>query len=247
MENKTKTRKEILITQFGEGWYNLLKDFLYSEEYFKIGKEIKKVINDMSTHLIPHPGNIFQAFRECNYKDLKLVILGNGPHPYIINNHRFSNGLAYSYLFSESSSVYRPESIKHILEEIEDNLYDGFNLELNDIDMSLINWANQGVLLLNTSLTCERNKDGVHTELWSNFITEVITKINDNNCGIIFCLWGEEFFKYEKLIDINAHYILKTNSSPNQRLWKGNNHFTEINKTLMFLNGKENIINWKKK
>jgi uracil-DNA glycosylase len=114
------------------------------------------------------------------------------------------------------------------------------------MDYSLNSWAKQGVLLLNNSLTVEEDKPNSHSFMWSYFIKKVFEALNEYNAGIIFCLWGESNFIYEKYIG-KSHYILKfeapSKATIKQRSWDCP-HFTEINKILEETQGKDQIITW---
>jgi len=141
--------------------------------------------------------NIMRAFRECSYDTLKVVILGENP---------YTNGSATGLAFGVSeSSFYIPPSLEKIIENVEKTLYKGLKL---DFDITLESWCKQGVLLLNSALTCG-NITNSHREKWQPFTKEVIKTISNNKKGIIFMLWGNNAKSYAKYIDQNKHYVLE--------------------------------------
>ena len=157
------------------------------EEYFKEWltvlpiKEMQEAINKVSPirdKICPDYKNIFKAFNKCPYKELKLIILGQDPYP----QKGIATGLAFANFNSTSKEQLSP-SLQVIKEsiinyEIPHNLIT-FAPELEE-------WAEQGVLLLNTALTCEVNKPGSHSLLWRPFICKLIKNICDYNSSIVW-------------------------------------------------------------
>ena len=133
-----------------------------------------------------------------------------------------------------------PKSLKNIFWEIK-NEYP--NIKLNSY--SLVEWAKQGVLLLNTILTTEVNKPLIHKQYWSTFILDVINLINSYKENVVFVLWGKEAQKLSNFINKEKHKILcSPHPSPlsASKGFFGNNHFILINKYLKQTNQEE--INW---
>jgi uracil-DNA glycosylase len=129
------------------------------------------------------------------------------------------------------------------LREVETDIYNGLNLNQQ---YNLIEWAKQGVLLLNTALTVEEHKPGSHIKIWKPF-TEYVFKILENEkSNIVYMLWGNESKKYKNLINCNNNYILESGHpsplSANKGLWFNNKHFSKCNDYLIKQNKYK--INW---
>ena len=95
---------------------------------------------------------------------------------------------------------------KRIYKEIEEDL----NINKDYNNGNLTNWANQGVLLLNTALTVRQSHAGSHTKQWIEFTNQIIKYINQHSEGIIFLLWGNHAKKYKSFIDLNKHHCLRS-------------------------------------
>jgi uracil-DNA glycosylase len=224
---------EIVFDTWVKPLYNLLKtDYFYRLTDF-IGKSYDK------TTVYPNKKYIFKAFKECPYKDLKIVILGKDPYP-----DGSATGLAFANSDLKMGDSKLSPSLKVIKDCIENSIYDGLNL---DFDQTLTSWSKQGVLLLNTALTVERHIIGSHHKYWQKFTSEVLKIINDNNSGIIFMLWGKEAQMYEDYISLTRHYVLKCNhpswAARNNISWDCN-HFVKANELIEKNNGKEYCIKW---
>ena len=177
---------------------------------------------------------IFSAFEYCKPEDVKVVILGQDPY------HGFAqaNGLAFSVF----DGVKFPPSLINIFKEIESDL----DLPL-PISGNLERWAEQGVLLLNATLTVEESKAGSHQKQgWETFTDEVIRKISEDYDHMVFMLWGSFARKKVSLIDPERHLILETGHpsplSANRGHWFENKHFSKANKYLK--KNKRKPIDW---
>ncbi|GGE14850.1 uracil-DNA glycosylase [Psychroflexus salis] len=182
----------------------------------------------------PKGKDIFRAFDACPFKDLKVVIIGQDPYhgPYQ------ANGLC----FSVQKGMALPPSLVNIYKELEKDL--GIDFATHG---DLINWANQGVLLLNSVLSVRAHQAASHQKLgWESFTNLVIEHISAKKEGVVFLLWGGFAKKKAKLIDATKHHILTSGHpsplSANRGFWFGNKHFSETNKILAKQN--KSIINW---
>jgi len=147
--------------------------------------------------IYPDYENIFKALSLTPFNKVKVVIIGQDPY----HGEKEANGLA----FSLNESVRITPSLRNIFKELKHDL----GIERNNIDLS--SWARQGVLLLNSILTVEKDKPLSHKDLGWEVITDYIIKyISDNKESVVFILWGKNAIKKEKLIDNNKHYILKS-------------------------------------
>nr|WP_281502512.1 uracil-DNA glycosylase [Arenibacter sp. F20364] len=182
----------------------------------------------------PKESDIFAAFNHCHLEDTKVVIIGQDPY----HGPQQANGLC----FSVNEGVSHPPSLVNIFREIESDLGkpypDNGNLE---------HWADQGVLLLNATLTVRAHEAGSHQNKgWEIFTDTIIRKLSDEKEGLVFLLWGGYAKKKAKFINAKKHYILTSGHpsplSANRGYWFGNKHFSKTNKILLE-NGKQ-VIKW---
>lgn len=147
--------------------------------------------------IYPHAAQIFEAFQLTSFENLKAVIIGQDPY----HGYGQANGLS----FSVQPGVPLPPSLRNIYKELKEDLGTdrGVNGCLND-------WAEQGVLLLNASLTVEEGKAMSHQGIgWQRFTDAVIRKISEGKKGVVFILWGRFAGQKETLINSKKHFILK--------------------------------------
>lgn len=174
--------------------------------------------------IFPAKENIFNAFKYTEFDNLKVVILGQDPY----HNYNQAHGLA----FSVQKGVDIPPSLRNIYKEL-DNSIDDFQVPDHGC---LINWAKQGVFLLNTTLTVQAHNANSHKDIgWDKFTDTVIQKISDNKEAVVFMLWGAHARKKKALVDSSKHYILEsTHPSPlsAHRGFLGCNHFKLCNEYL---------------
>lgn len=221
--------------QFGT-WYNPLKEFIESP-YFK--KSIPSQINNDRIHniVIPEKGSelFFKVFRVTDYNSLKVVVIGQDPYSNPVEAY---DGLAFS-----NSTLFHPQpSLRNILKEVEDDIYDGFNIERIG-NLSLYEWAAQGVLLLNTALSVRQGHPESHLEIWRPFTEFVIRELQIKN-DIVWLLWGNKAQSYSKLITNPSHAIINSgHPSPlnTANPFKGCKCFSKCNEQLRIRNLKEII------
>ena len=147
--------KEKLNTKLiDSGWARVLRGFLYSTEFDNI---LLKLIKDSQEdkRFTPFMKYLFRAFEETPYTDLKVVIIGQDPYPGIEQ----ADGIAFSCSFEKKALP----SLKYILDAVNRTVYQG---ELESTDLDLKRWSNQGILMVNSALTCVIGKPGSHSELW---------------------------------------------------------------------------------
>jgi len=122
-------------------------------------------------------------------------------------------------------------------------LYDNYEIPSHG---NLTHWNEQGILLLNTSLTVRQSSPNSHLKYWRKITNDIIKTISNNTNNIIFLLWGNLAISKKKLIDCEKHYVLTSNHpsplSANRGGWFGNTHFFKTNKILKSLN--KNEIKW---
>ena len=202
--------KPHLNAEFDKPYFHNLVDFVKSEYL---------------NHTCYPPGKqIFNAFEHCNFQDLKVVIIGQDPY----HGPNQANGLC----FSVHDGIKHPPSLINIFKEIEQDLNIPYPQSGN-----LERWADQGVLLLNATLTVRAHEAGSHQNKgWEIFTDAVIKTISNNKENVIFLLWGGFAKKKSKLIDSKKHYILQSGHpsplSANRGYWFGNKHFSKTNSLL---------------
>lgn len=204
----------------------------YEKEYFKKLKIFLK--EEYANYKIyPEKKDVFSPFLFSNYKDTRVMILGQDPY--------HGEGQAHGLAFSVKPGVKIPPSLGNIYKEIEQEL--GIKKPNNGY---LVPWANQGILLMNSVLTVRDGSANSHKgKGWEIFTDKIIEKLNEKVDPVIFVLWGNNARNKKKLIDTSRHYVLESvHPSPlsANRGFFGCNHFIKINKILKSLGKKE--INW---
>ncbi len=201
--------KKVLNEEFKKPYFKELTDFV-REAY-----QVKPVF--------PLPQNIFQAFELCPFDQVKVVILGQDPY--------HGPGQAHGLCFSVQEGIKTPPSLMNIYKEIKTDV----GGEIPPIG-DLTHWAEQGVFLLNATLTVEAHRAGSHQNKgWEVFTDEVIRLISERCENVVFILWGAYAQKKAWMIDESKHLIL---SSPHpsplsaHRGFFGNQHFSKANNYL---------------
>lgn len=216
----------------GNDWDIILKDE-YNQDYFK--KMMAFLVNEYKSKMIfPCKNEIFRAFMLTPYKDVKVVILGQDPY--------HGDGQAEGLSFSVKDGVRKPPSLQNIFKELKSDL----NIEPPDSG-SLVKWCDEGVLLLNSILTVERDKAASHSKIgWEIFTDRVIKCINEKNTPVVFILWGGFARSKKKYITNKIHYVIESAHPSPLSAYNGFYGSKPFSKTNEFL--KENnipLINWK--
>ncbi len=180
----------------GNDWDLLLKDE-YKKDYFKNLQEF--IINEYKTKTIyPKMSEIFNAFQKTSYDDIKVVIIGQDPY----HGENEAEGLS----FSVKVGIAKPPSLINIFSELKSDL----GIEPPNHG-SLISWAKQGVLLLNSTLTVVKDSPRSHFNRgWETFTDEVIKLINKKETPVVFILWGSDARSKKNLITNKKHLILES-------------------------------------
>ena len=207
--------------QLEKGWKNVLQEE-FGKNYMQ--NLIKFLIKEKVNYTIyPNGNNIFNAFNSTPFNNVKVVILGQDPY----HGKGQANGLS----FSVSNGIKTPPSLVNIFKEIEQDL----NIPIPDSG-NLQNWADEGVLLLNSVLTVQEGKAHSHKGIgWEKFTDQAIQKLSVDRHGLVFLLWGNSAQEKEKLIDLDKHLVLKTvHPSPLSayRGFFGSKHFSKSNNYL---------------
>lgn len=187
-------RQDLAKKVFGD-WYGILRP-IWSSDYFRnLLDDLSKLYSDKTITIYPKQSDVFKAFRLCKYSDFKIIIWNLEPY-----SSSKATGLAFGNAWN--SGIMSSDLCK-IQETIENDYYNGLNL---NFDQTLESWAKQGVLLLNMSLTIEKDKTGSHLKKWSEFTEMFFKLMSEWRPDIIHCLWGKTAQSYKKHI-ISGHII----------------------------------------
>lgn len=168
------------------------------------------------TKIVPPKHLIFDAFNKFNIQDTKVVIISQDPY--------IKPGEAMGLCFSVPNGFKIPPSLRNIFKELERS----YSLKRTNTDLS--DWADQGVLLLNTSLTTIEGISGQHMAIWKDFTKEVIKYLTGQTSNIVYILWGAHAQTFESLIPTDNLILKHSHPSPLSRVpFVGNNHFILCN------------------
>jgi len=209
--------KKVLWEEFQSPYFSELKSFL---------------VDELKSHKVYPPGKlIFNAFQHTPFDHVKAVILGEDPY--------HGKGQAHGLCFSVPPEIRQPPSLVNIFKELHSDL--GIPVPSHG---NLERWSDQGVLLLNATLTVRAGQAGSHQNKgWETFTNRVIEKISELNNGVVFLLWGRYAQAKESLVDGNKHLVLKAaHPSPFSAYngFFGCKHFSKTN-TYLVQQGKTGI------
>ena len=204
-----------------------IKNTDYFENLLKIVEE-----EYATEKCFPPKEQIFRALDLTPFENVKVVIIGQDPY----HNDDQANGLC----FSVSENVKTPPSLKNIFKELETDL--GVERSKKELD----DWAEQGVLLLNATLTVKAHSPNSHKDLgWEKFTNFIIKEISDQKENVVFVLWGAFAQKKAELINSSKHFIVRSaHPSPFSvyRGFYGSKPFSKINDYLKSKN--REVISW---
>lgn len=209
--------------KYHESWSPILKP-LFAQDYVR--KLSHFVQEERKQYKVFPPENlVFNAFKLTSFPDIKVVILGQDPY--------HNDGQAHGLSFSVPEGISFPPSLKNIFTELVSDIPGFFYPKTGD----LTNWAKQGVLLLNATLTVRAHQAASHQKMgWEEFTDSIIKKISEEREGVVFLLWGSYAQKKSIFIDPSKHLILKSvHPSPLSvyRGFYGCKHFSQTNSYLL--------------
>lgn len=176
-------------------WDEILKKDMEQDYFKKLGSFVKNEYKNKICY--PDYNNIFNALRYTDYDEVKVVILGQDPY----HDENQAHGLSFSVL----DGVLKPPSLRNILKELESDL------GIKRMSGDLTDWAKQGVLLLNSIMTVEKDKPLSHKEKgWEIFTDNIIRYLNERNNPIVFILWGSYARSKKELITNPIHHIIES-------------------------------------
>jgi uracil-DNA glycosylase len=233
--NISEIQKKLVETINHTDWYGLLNHFITKSEFQEILEKLVFEVEE-GKRFVPKIKNTLNAFKECSFKDLKVVVIGQDPYPWLYKNHpdgTVADGLA----FSCGHSMKIQPSLEYI--------YTAMGKEPDDRNPDLKYLANQGVLLLNSAFTVEVNKPGTHYHIWKPFMNIILDAICYNKPGIVFILLGKVAQQFEDVIT-EDNLILKAShpasAGYNKGIWNCEDVFNKTNEYLK-QRGKT-IIQW---
>lgn len=208
-----------MLIQMHASWQKVLSSEIQKLYFTNLISFVKKEYE--STVCYPKKEQIFAAFDHCPFDNVTVVIIGQDPY--------HGPGQANGLCFSVNDGIPFPPSLNNIFKEIETDIKVPFPQSGN-----LERWAQQGILLLNATLTVKQSEAGSHqNQGWETFTDAVIQKISAEKENVVFLLWGGFAKKKGLKIDRTKHFVLETGHpsplSANRGLWFGNKHFSKTN------------------
>ena len=206
------------------GWSRVFKSFIFSSEFTEILNKLYQ-LSVTDKRFTPTLKQVFRAFEECPYDDLKVIFIGQDPYPQL--------GVADGISFSCGNTNKVQPSLRYIFEEIERTVYQEFP---SYQDPDLTRWSKQGILMLNTALTVEVGKIGSHYDIWKPFTAYLLDWLNNYNTGLIYVYMGKKAEEWSELTsDNNYKFAVKHPASAayNGSKWDSNDIFNEISKIVM--------------
>ncbi len=222
-----------MIEYLNADWREVLQEEVDKPYFTKLEAFVEHSYS--TTQCFPDKASVFAAFNSCSLKQVKVVLLGQDPY----HDEGQANGLSFSVL----DGVKTPPSLINIFKELAADT--GIQIPQSG---NLSFWAEQGVLLLNSTLTVQAHLAGSHQKKgWETFTDAVVEKISSERKNVVFLLWGGYAKKKGVKIDRNKHCVLESGHpsplSANRGYWFGNKHFSQVNAYLEQKGITE--INWK--
>lgn len=222
--NIEEVKNKLYLKLKDSGWGDKLKTFILSQDFDNILIKLVKEVEN-GKRFTPPIKQMFSAFEKCKYADLKVVIVGQDPYPYL--------GVADGMAFSCSNENKPQASLRYILKAVNKTVYPN---ETYDYNPDLTRWAEQGILLLNTSLTTEIGKIGKHYEIWKPFIAFLIDMLNAYNPGLVYIFMGKKAAELMDDVSNNNHKLFCSHPASaayiNLEEWDCNDVFNKTSKLI---------------
>jgi uracil-DNA glycosylase len=204
------------------GWADKLKGFILSDDFYNILEQLLAESQN-EKRFTPVLKQLFRAFEECPYEELKVIIVGQDPYP--------KAGIADGISFSSSNSGTIPASLRYIFGELEHTV-DPEYVQNPDLKR----WSNQGVLMLNTALTTTAGKIGMHVELWRPFMNYLFDVLNTYNNGLIYVFMGLKAKAWKDQVNKNNFKFFTTHPASaaykGSQRWDSGDVFNQVNKVV---------------
>ena len=205
------------------GWGRIFKSFIFSSEFEKILRDLHS-LSESGKRFTPPLKDVFRAFEECPYDELKVVMVGQDPYPTL--------GVADGIAFSCSKSEKEQPSLRFILDEVT-KIYPFYYRPLD-----LKKWSNQGVLLLNTALTTEVGKIGQHYAIWAPFTAYLFDYLKNFNPGLVYVFMGKKSQEWADMCGENCTKFMVSppaSAAYNGSKWDSKGVFSDVQKTVKHL------------
>lgn len=205
-------------------WKDALKDE-FAKPYFGEIVTFLRMEKQLGKTIYPPGSQIFNAFNLTPFDNVKVVLLGQDPY--------HGRGQAHGLCFSVADGVKPPPSLVNIFKELHNDI--GFTIPAHG---NLTRWAEQGILLLNASLTVRAAEPMSHAKIgWATFTNAVIKKVSDKKENVVFLLWGKFAQEKQELIDETKHHLVLKAAHPSPYSadagFYGCRHFSKTNQFLV--------------
>lgn len=234
--NLEEVKTKLIQRLTASGWTTKLRGFIQSSDFDKVLEALYKE-RENGKRFTPPLKQVFSAFENCPVNNLRVIMVGQDPYPQL--------GVADGMAFSCSNTLKPQPSLQKIFDAVKLTVYPYEHIP--DMNPDLTRWANQGVLLLNTALTCRVDQVGSHYNIWHDFLMYVMDILNFTDSGLIFVLMGKQAQELEDTIG-PQHYIIKTThpayASYSKQPWDSCDIFNKINKIIKGQNGPDYQITW---
>ena len=194
--------------------------------------ELAKVVTKLNSlysvkPIVPAYTDIFKAFTLCSEHDCKIVFLGQDPYP--------QKGVATGILFGNKSNTLEISPSLQVIKGSVLSIYED-SMPFKHFDITMESWARQGILMINSALTCEMNRIGSHVMLWRPFITKLLQNLSNYETGMVYVLFGTQAQTFEPYINNKLNTIIKVSHPAfyaRSNTPMPNKVFTEINSIMM--------------
>jgi uracil-DNA glycosylase len=204
------------------GWADKLKGYLLSDEFYQVLETLYNEANE-GHRFTPVLKDLFRAFEECPYDQLKVVVVGQDPYP----KANAADGIA----FSCSKNGVMQASLRYIFSDLKETIDPEY---VENIDLK--RWSNQGVLMLNTALTTRIGKIGMHIELWRPFMNYLFDMLNSYNPGTLYVFMGNKAKAWKDHVNKNNFKFFTTHPASaaytGKRRWDSGDVFNKVNQVL---------------
>jgi uracil-DNA glycosylase len=206
------------------GWGRVLKPFIFSLEFENILNSLH-ALSVGGKRFTPVLKDVFRAFEECPYDELKVVIVGQDPYPTL--------GVADGIAFSCGKTDKEQPSLRFILDEVEKLYPNGYERPLD-----LAKWSRQGILMLNTALTTEVGKIGQHYDIWAPFVAYVFDYLKNFHPGLVYVYMGKKSQEWADVCGENCTKFMVSHPASaayNGSKWDSKGVFGEVRDTVQHL------------
>lgn len=212
-------------------WYDVLKMFILSDDFSSIVQQLVSSSLEQK-HFTPTLKQMFRVFQETDYKNVRVVIIGQDPYPQV--------GVADGISFSCSNTGKVEASLRYIHGAIRRTVYDNDPEWVAPVDLT--KWSKQGVLMLNTAFTVEVGKIGSHYHIWKTFTTYLLDQLAHRNTGLVVIGLGAKAKEFMDIFPDEFHNKLFASHPASaayskQKEWDCNDVFNQANQILKGLNG----------